>query len=395
MGRTAAPPPLRTDVLPWSPVEALGVFVDLLAQVESAPAELSDFYDRLCEATARLAHLSRVVIFIWDEARQRVRAAGSKDVPLEAFSRAQVSPANVPIARTALAEDRVIEVYGNFDQQLPAEFAERLRPRNLVCTPMSAAGVWAGVIMGEHAGDGPLTDAERHTLWVLGKVAALAASARMATRQQERSRQLSQHIELAREVHDRVMQRLFAVGLVLDSEAELSAEDRLRCAEQVHMARQDLAAAMQRPFERNPGPAAIRLADEVSLLEATHSNLEIESDWKLGSAIPPRFEKLAQHVMAEALRNVRKHSAATKVTLTVKGDDEATVLEVVNDGAAPHGDAAPGMGLRLTAQDAANRGAELSWSPLPGSRWVVRLRMPLAAGADAPSAPGSDEVDVG
>jgi signal transduction histidine kinase len=380
MARTAVPPP-RTDALPWSPVEALGVFVDLLAQVESAPTEPSDFYDRLCEATARLAHLSRAVIFIWDEARQRVRAVGSKDVPLDVFARSRVSPANVPIARTALVEDRVVEAYGDFDRYLPPEFAEQLRPRNLVCTPMSAAGVWAGVIMAEHAGDGPLTDAERHTLWVLGKVAALAASARMATRQQERSRQLSQHIELAREVHDRVMQRLFAVGLVLDSEAELSSEDRLRCAEQVHEARKDLAAAMQRPFERNPGPAAIRLADEVSLLEATHSNLQIESDWKLGTAIPPHFESLAQHVMAEALRNVRKHAAPTKVTASVKGDESSAVLEVVNDGCVPGGDGAPGMGLRLAAQDAANRGAELSWGPLSGARWIVRLRMPLEATA--------------
>ena len=116
MVRTEAPPP-RTDSLPWSPVEALGVFVDLLVQVESAPAEQSDFYDRLCEATARLAHLSRAVIFVWDEARQRVRAVGSKDVPLETFAGSRVSPANVPIARAALAGDRVVEAYDNFEER--------------------------------------------------------------------------------------------------------------------------------------------------------------------------------------------------------------------------------------------------------------------------------------
>src|SRR5437762_7427659 len=127
MVRTEAPPP-RTDSLPWSPVEALGVFVDLLVQVESAPAEPSDFYDRLCEATARLAHLSRAVIFVWDEARQRVRAVGSKDVPLEAFAGSHVSPANVPIARVALAEDRVVEAYADFEEHMPPEFVATLRP---------------------------------------------------------------------------------------------------------------------------------------------------------------------------------------------------------------------------------------------------------------------------
>src|SRR5881397_176234 len=108
MARTVAPPP-RTESLPWAPVEALGVFVELLAQVEDVSAEASDFYDRLCEATARLAHLSRVVIFVWDESRQRVRAVGSKDVPLEEFANTKLSPANVPIARAALAGDVVVE----------------------------------------------------------------------------------------------------------------------------------------------------------------------------------------------------------------------------------------------------------------------------------------------
>src|SRR5436305_8949282 len=143
MARTVAPPP-RSDSLPWAPVEALGVFVGLLAQVETASAETPGFYDRLCEATAKLAHLSRVVIFVWDEARQRVRAVGSKDVPLDAFAQSRVSPANVPLARAALAEDVVVEAYDNFHEHLPPEFVERLQPRTLVCTPMSSAGVWFG-----------------------------------------------------------------------------------------------------------------------------------------------------------------------------------------------------------------------------------------------------------
>ena len=56
----------------------------------------------------------------------------------------------------------------------------------------------------------------------LGKTAALATSARFATRQQERSRQLAGRIDLAREIHERVMQRLFGVSLVLGSEHELT-----------------------------------------------------------------------------------------------------------------------------------------------------------------------------
>ena len=42
---------------------------------------------------------------------------------------------------------------------------------------MSAGGLWFGALIGEREADGLLSDAERHTLWTLGKVAGLAASA--------------------------------------------------------------------------------------------------------------------------------------------------------------------------------------------------------------------------
>ena len=63
-----------------------------------------------------------------------------------------------------------------------------------------------------------LNDGERHLLWTLGKTAALVATARNATRQQERTRRLGERLELAREIHERVMQRLFGVSLALSAE---------------------------------------------------------------------------------------------------------------------------------------------------------------------------------
>ena len=112
--------------LPWEPTEALGVFVGLLAEVEQATPGSSAFHDRLCQATARLARLSRAVVFLWDEGRRQVRAAGSYEVPLEAFAGRRVGAFNVPIARTALAEDAVVEAWEEFEEQMPPELVARL-----------------------------------------------------------------------------------------------------------------------------------------------------------------------------------------------------------------------------------------------------------------------------
>ena len=114
------------------------------------------------------------------------------------------------------------------------------------CPP---AGRWLGVIFADRGGTRfELTDAERHDLWTLGKTAALAASVRIATSQQGRARLLQARIDLARELHERVIQRLFGVSLVLGSEHELSEEARRRCAEEVHGALADLRDALSRPL---------------------------------------------------------------------------------------------------------------------------------------------------
>ena len=61
----------------------------------------------------------------------------------------------------------------------------------LVFTPLSATSHVYGVICADRgSGHFDLTNGERHLLWTLGKTAALIATARNATRQQERNRRL-------------------------------------------------------------------------------------------------------------------------------------------------------------------------------------------------------------
>lgn len=369
---TTVPTPSQ---LPWEPTDALGVFMGLLAEIETAGPSSSEFYDRLCEATCRLAHLRRAVIFLWDDARREVRAVGSRNVPLAVFSGRSVDTTNVPIARRALADDRVQEAHSEFEEHMPADLVEVLRPCNLVCTPMSAGGLWFGVLMAEREDDGHLTEAERHTLWTLGKVAALAASARIATRQQERARRLDERIDLARDVHDGVIQRLFGVGMALGVAGELCDEERARCLDEVAGAVQELRSVMQRPLARVAEPSGRTLAEMLDGLTAEHPDLGLRVQWEPGAVVPARFEAVAQHVLAEAVRNARKHAKASAIDIAVGRQHASLVLQVVNDGVRmPR---RSGMGLRLAALEALHAGALMEFGPDTGERWCVRLLMPL------------------
>ena len=170
---------------------------------------------------------------------------------------------SAPIARQALEEDRVIEVDApTVARELPESTATCCARRTLVCVPISAAGRWIGVILCDRGPAQPLAGGERHLLWTLGKIAALATRARAATIQQQRARQLQERIDLAREVHESVIQRLFGVLLVvLERGRARRREARERIATELQAALRDLrarAAAAARPLVARDADDAAR-----------------------------------------------------------------------------------------------------------------------------------------
>lgn len=376
VGDVAVPDPL-TPPPQSAPVEALDLFVTLLSEVE-AGEPTDDFYSRLCDATCRLTSMRRAVIFLYDDERRQVRAVGSHGVPLDLFAGAYLSPASADAARRSLEEDRVVEVSELFEQELSERFLPLLEDGLLTGTPMSAGGRWYGVILADRAREGgPLTDPQRHTLWTLGKVCALAASARIATRQRERAGQLAERLDLAREVHDRVVQRLFGVSMALSAET-LDDESRERCLAELQLALGELRAAMQRPPERRPRDDR-SLRDELARLQDRHADLPLELVAGDDVEIPAAVEPLAVDVLTEAVRNARKHAKPTHIDIALIRVPDAFVLEVVNDGVTGRR-GRTGMGLRLAAFEALEHGGIVEFGPHGEGAWRVRLTVPLEDG---------------
>jgi signal transduction histidine kinase len=362
-------------------VDALEAFVDLLARVEDDAAS-DTFYSRLCEGTCRLANMDRAVIFRYDEARRRVRAAGAYGLDLSMFADAHVTVESAPIARQALVEDRVIEVgadvAADVAADLPEEYRDLVREATLVCVPISAAGRWLGVILSDRGpGRVPLTDAERHVLWALGKTAALATRARLATNQQLRARHLQERIDLARDVHEGVIQRLFAVQLVFSSGVEITPEARERIAEELQAALLDLRAALQRPLGRSAPETQVTLLEEVERLRRAHPDLGVRlAPGSERVEVPPPVEALAQSVLAEAVRNAHKHAKPTRVEVSLSRSDDTFILDVANDGV--DGPAhSTGMGLRLAALEALQYGGIVEFGQRETGLWRVRLAVPV------------------
>ena len=367
---------MRTDATAV-PYEALETFVEVLAEVED-DASSDAFYSRLCEATCRLASMDRAVIFRYDDARRRVRAAGAWGLPLEHFADAHVTVESAPIARQALAEDRVIVVLDDVSRELPQEYRPLLRDATLVCVPVAAAGRWMGVILADRGpGRVPLSGAERHLLWALGKTAALATRARQAATQQMAARALQERIDLARDVHEGVIQRLFGVQLALASGSELSQQARDRIAAELQAALGDLRAALQRPLGRSAPETQTTLLDEVRRLQRMHPDLGLRlTPGSEQVEIPPELEPLAQSVLAEAVRNAHKHAEPTHVQVSLSEVDGTLILEVCNDGVRER-PRRSGMGLRLAALEALQADGIVEFGEREPGTWRVRLAVPV------------------
>jgi len=363
------------------PVEALELFAEVLSQSEHEAAIGDDFYDRLCGAVCRLARLRRAIIFRYDPASRQVRAAGAHGLDIEGFTNVQLSVDTAPFAAQAIREDQVVETVGDVREQLPAAYTRFVpEPARLVCGPMVASGRAVGVILAERGIDEPrLEPAERHLLWTLGKAAALASVARNVATQTETARQLRQRIDLAREVHEGVIQRLFGISMVLDGSGDLPEEVRARCASEIQAALGELRDAIQRPLGRRSRATQTTFAAELARVARANVDFNLSFDDDTVANVPERLEPLAQSVLAEAIRNVRKHAQPSEVRVRTAVIDGAFVLDVINDGVPTGRVHPPGMGLRLAAFEALHSGGIVEFGPLDDGSWRVRLVVPYDA----------------
>jgi signal transduction histidine kinase len=356
--------------------DAIELLVEVLSGGE-ADLDRAGFYSRLAEGVCRVARMQAAVIFRFDEVTQRVEAAGAYGIELERFADFPVSLELAPDAARALSEDRVIEVSPPAVHAIPPEFAQLVGDHPLVYVPIAAGGRWPGVIIAEPIeGAPPLDEAGREFLWMLGKTLALASMARIATYYGEQTRELQQRIDLARELHERVVQRIFGVSMALSTEGALEDAARQRCADELQVVLRDLRSVLQRPLGRTPKATGTTLAAELRHMVEQRVDFDLRVDGPVPD-VPPALEPLVQSVLAEAVRNARKHASARLLVVRVRRADGLLVIDVENDGVREgRHPRLPGAGLRIAALEAMQAGGVLEFGERHPGTWQVRLVVP-------------------
>jgi len=243
--------------------------------------------------------------------------------------------------------------------------------------------VFGNLYLTEKRGGGEFTDSDEELAVAL---AAAAATTIETTRLQGRLAELvvvEDRERIARDLHDTVIQRLFATGLALSGVAGRVEDPAL--AARLQEAVDDLDDTVRHIrttiFELQRPQAGLRSVRRELL------DLAADAGRNLGFAVGTRFggpidtnvdEVVADHLVAvarEALSNAVRHSGASQVTLEVEASSALLSLRVRDNGIGPSGGS--GNGLANMASRATELGGTCEIDGAPGTGCTLQWQVPL------------------
>lgn len=235
----------------------------------------------------------------------------------------------------------------------------------------------------------PVSRDELNFLDGLANQAAIAIENARLHREVRDLAALDERERIGQDLHDGIIQSIYATGLGLEECVRLAEEDPREVKPKLEAAIESLNTVIRdvRNYVVGLQPEGLQerglsrsLADlnrGLALNALLHSELEVEPGID-GSLTPEQTGHLF-HICREALTNVVKHAMASRVALTVERGNGTLILTVKDDGVGfdpDHHDGA-GRGLRNMGERARRLGGSLSIESAPGQGTRITVAVPL------------------
>jgi signal transduction histidine kinase len=244
--------------------------------------------------------------------------------------------------------------------------------------------VFGNLYLCEKQGAEEFNEVDEHLAVALATAAGAAIDNARLVQRVEQLAVLEDRGRIARDLHDKVIQRLFAAGLelqtMLPSKAQHDLDDRiaLLAAELDDTIREIRHSifALEAPRERG-----LRV-DIFAAVDSARESLGFAPELRLEGLIDSLVsDKVAEHLLAvvhEALSNVAQHAEASRVEVFVEaGKETGLLLRVIDNGRGLPSSPALGRGLRNLEERAKGLGGSFSASPAPAGGTVIEWRVPL------------------
>lgn len=232
---------------------------------------------------------------------------------------------------------------------------------------------------------------DQEVLEMFATQAAIAIENAQLYRQKQQLVVLQERERFGMDLHDGIIQSIYAIGLALEDAQARITEDPDAAAARVHHVILELNDVIRdirnyilelRP-QRFQGRDLKRGVEELArdLRANTFLDVTVTADNIEPNALTPEQTVEILHVAQEALSNVRKHARASAVELDLIRDADAVVLMIEDNGiglAKGRPDGFGGNGLPNMKERARAAGGELVLEPGEHTGTRVVLRVPIA-----------------
>jgi two-component system, NarL family, sensor histidine kinase DevS len=321
----------------------LALLNDLAASLAGS-LELDEILDHTLTKVMAYLEVEAGEIFLSEEDGQELRLALHRGEAARAFwTRDRFAPGEGFIGIVAESGKPLVSVSPQTDMRFLRKAVVDAGFRCIACIPLNARGSIMGVMGIATRQERNLDQRELNLLMAIGTWAGIAIENARLKRQAARLAVLEERERIGMDLHDGIIQSIYAVGLALDY-ARLAIEDDPQLTrEKISMAVDGLNSTIRdiRSYILDLRPRQFRgedlmeglqrLADEFRANTRIDTNLIGPDDGAL--TMPTTHATALFHICQEALANVAKHAQATQAKINLWTAPERVLLEISDDGA--------------------------------------------------------------
>lgn len=318
--------------------------------------DLATVLQRIVEAATDLVDARYGALGVLDESNEHL--SDFLTVGLDAHERERIGalPKGHGILGVLISDPRPLRLPDLHRHPDSAGFPPNHPPMNsFLGVPITVHGrVFGNLYLCDKIGGEPFSDTDEELSVALATAAGVAIdNARLHAKVsslvlfEERDR-------IARDLHDTVIQRLFAIGLNLQSVAQLSLDDGARrrlesAVDDLDTTVREIRSAIFQLHSTRAAETSFRVAATDLVAEAARTlgfEPSIVFEGPLDTAVD---ETLAEHLLSverEALSNVARHAEASSALVRISLVDGWVALSVIDDGLGPGELHSGGHGVR-------------------------------------------------
>jgi signal transduction histidine kinase len=270
------------------------------------------------------------------------------------------------------------------DERVAPAARERLRLGPAVVFPLGAPGnVWGILTAGRRPGSMPIAPAAVEMLISFAAQAGVGLELAAHRRDAERLAVYEDRDRIARDLHDLVIQRLYATGMSLEGvSARLGDSDNGRrvsgAVDALDETIKEIRSAIFSLHSRGGADDTGLRAQIVDVVDQATGALGFAPALRISGLLDGLTDEVGKHllsVLREALSNAARHASASKVDVTVEAGVELALM--VRDNGTGIKKTGHRSGLANLAERAKMLGGALHIGPAEGGGTTLEWRVPL------------------